>query len=170
MTNVEQCAICLEDCESNIESVSLQNCKHTFHIHCINSWLTKKRSCPLCRSKVSLSTQSSWRTLYLTAVFVGSEMIIERAAFTCTFLNIALLTFKKAEEWNISKEYLIQKMSQFTFLGTKLPLLDLSTRTMAIVEFRNWKTMFEHLSGEPYSTSSRIQLAKDYFQSMNYFM
>lgn len=170
MINVEQCAICLEDCDSNIESVSLKVCNHTFHTHCINSWLTKQRTCPLCRTKITLSIQSSWRTLFVTAVVVGNEMVIERAAFTCAFLNMALLTFKKSEEWNISKEYLIQKMSQFTFLGTKLPLLDLSTRGMAVVEFRNWKTMFEHLSGEPYSSSSRIQFAKEYFQSMNYFM
>lgn len=27
-------------------------CNHTFHLHCIDTWLSKKRTCPICRYKV----------------------------------------------------------------------------------------------------------------------
>jgi hypothetical protein len=43
----DACSICLEDSGA---MVSMNNCKHTFHLHCIGKWVdTKKRSCPVCR-------------------------------------------------------------------------------------------------------------------------
>ena len=40
------CPICLED------GVLYQlNCKHGFHMNCIDKWINKKNNCPLCRKK-----------------------------------------------------------------------------------------------------------------------
>jgi len=45
MTNISECPICLEKCDQNI----FLPCKHYFHLDCLQNWLTKKISCPVCR-------------------------------------------------------------------------------------------------------------------------
>ncbi|KAM0974693.1 hypothetical protein ACFX2C_017839 [Malus domestica] len=48
-----ECAVCLSKFE-DIEILRLlPKCKHAFHINCIDHWLEKHSSCPLCRHKVS---------------------------------------------------------------------------------------------------------------------
>ncbi|GMI89466.1 Arabidopsis Toxicos en Levadura 42 [Hibiscus trionum] len=47
-----ECAVCLSKFE-DIEILRLlPKCKHGFHIDCIDKWLEKHSSCPLCRQKV----------------------------------------------------------------------------------------------------------------------
>ncbi|XP_031095863.1 putative RING-H2 finger protein ATL12 [Ipomoea triloba] len=47
-----ECAVCLSRFE-DIEILRLlPKCKHAFHIHCIDQWLEKHSTCPLCRHKV----------------------------------------------------------------------------------------------------------------------
>ncbi|XVF88594.1 hypothetical protein PTKIN_Ptkin19aG0063400 [Pterospermum kingtungense] len=48
-----ECAVCLSKFE-DIEILRLlPTCKHAFHIDCIDQWLEKHSSCPLCRQKVN---------------------------------------------------------------------------------------------------------------------
>ncbi|KAL5768781.1 hypothetical protein ACOSP7_015326 [Xanthoceras sorbifolium] len=48
-----ECAVCLSKFE-DIEILRLlPKCRHAFHINCIDQWLEKHSSCPLCRHKVS---------------------------------------------------------------------------------------------------------------------
>lgn len=48
-----ECAVCLSKFE-DIEILRLlPKCKHAFHINCIDHWLEKHSSCPLCRHKVN---------------------------------------------------------------------------------------------------------------------
>ena len=43
----EECPICYEKgCDFETK------CKHTFHIECIQKWYSKKRQCPMCRTKI----------------------------------------------------------------------------------------------------------------------
>lgn len=44
----DTCAICLESFTIN-DMVSVMKCNHNFHAECLEEWLTKHRSCPLCR-------------------------------------------------------------------------------------------------------------------------
>ncbi|KAA0046521.1 hypothetical protein IC582_004157 [Cucumis melo] len=64
-----ECAVCLSKFE-DIEILRLlPKCKHAFHINCIDHWLEKHASCPLCRQRVGsedlklLSNSSSMRFL-----------------------------------------------------------------------------------------------------------
>ncbi|XP_056164702.1 NEP1-interacting protein 1-like [Syzygium oleosum] len=50
--NRNSCSICLQDFECKDEARRLPNCRHLFHLHCIDKWICKQRSCPLCRSPV----------------------------------------------------------------------------------------------------------------------
>lgn len=48
-----ECAVCLSKFE-DIEMLRLlPKCKHAFHIACIDNWLEKHSSCPICRHRVS---------------------------------------------------------------------------------------------------------------------
>ena len=43
------CSICLEECKTSTKQLT---CGHVFHKKCINKWLNKKKTCPLCREKI----------------------------------------------------------------------------------------------------------------------
>ncbi|XP_011097880.1 NEP1-interacting protein 1 [Sesamum indicum] len=46
------CAICLQDLEDGESARLLPSCKHFFHLHCIDQWLTRQGNCPICRKDV----------------------------------------------------------------------------------------------------------------------
>ncbi|XP_059637120.1 E3 ubiquitin-protein ligase ATL42-like [Cornus florida] len=48
-----ECVVCLSKFEDTEILRLLPKCKHAFHINCVDQWLEKHSSCPLCRVKVS---------------------------------------------------------------------------------------------------------------------
>ncbi|KAI3810044.1 hypothetical protein L1987_19651 [Smallanthus sonchifolius] len=46
------CAICLQDFEKKEEGRELPSCRHVFHLKCIDEWLIRQGSCPICRRDV----------------------------------------------------------------------------------------------------------------------
>jgi len=46
----ENCAVCLDEFEDNDRIRTLPLCSHTFHLVCIDTWLSKQPNCPICRS------------------------------------------------------------------------------------------------------------------------
>lgn len=44
-----RCSICLGDYKANDRLQQIPMCGHTFHMDCINHWLTNNTTCPLCR-------------------------------------------------------------------------------------------------------------------------
>ncbi|KAL7593876.1 hypothetical protein Lser_V15G35356 [Lactuca serriola] len=46
------CAICLQDFEKEEEGRELPSCRHVFHLECIDEWLIRQGSCPICRRDV----------------------------------------------------------------------------------------------------------------------
>ena len=51
--NPNECPICLLDYDESTKKQLECPGKHTFHIECIDAWLTKKNHCPLCRTSIS---------------------------------------------------------------------------------------------------------------------
>ncbi|KAF6162538.1 hypothetical protein GIB67_003084 [Kingdonia uniflora] len=43
------CSVCIQDLQVGEIVRSLPHCHHMFHLPCIDTWLAKKGSCPLCR-------------------------------------------------------------------------------------------------------------------------
>jgi hypothetical protein len=52
-TEVERnCSICQEEFEANEETGRLI-CGHSYHVQCIKQWLSRKNTCPVCKTVVS---------------------------------------------------------------------------------------------------------------------
>jgi hypothetical protein len=48
----EQCFICMDNYNENQFKRILPNCKHYFHKKCIDKWIKKNSSCPICRDQL----------------------------------------------------------------------------------------------------------------------
>ncbi|OIT01823.1 PREDICTED: NEP1-interacting protein-like 1 [Nicotiana attenuata] len=46
------CAICLQDFKDGDSARLLPSCKHSFHTQCIDEWLIRHGSCPICRVEI----------------------------------------------------------------------------------------------------------------------
>jgi hypothetical protein len=46
------CSICISNLK-NTNNLHTLNCSHVFHKNCINEWLTKQNTCPMCRAIVN---------------------------------------------------------------------------------------------------------------------
>lgn len=49
----KECAVCLSEFEEDEMGRVLPNCKHSFHLHCIDVWFKFNSNCPLCRTQVA---------------------------------------------------------------------------------------------------------------------
>lgn len=50
-----QCIICLAEYEEKEDLRVMPDCGHTFHLSCIDTWLKKQSTCPVCRFSVQES-------------------------------------------------------------------------------------------------------------------
>ncbi|XP_057447183.1 E3 ubiquitin-protein ligase ATL42 [Lotus japonicus] len=55
-----ECAVCLSKFEDVEILRLLPKCKHAFHIDCIDHWLEKHSTCPICRHKVNPEDQATF--------------------------------------------------------------------------------------------------------------
>ncbi|KAI8558518.1 hypothetical protein RHMOL_Rhmol04G0100600 [Rhododendron molle] len=46
-----ECSVCLSFLEDGEMVRILPNCKHTFHVDCVDKWLTSQSTCPICRTE-----------------------------------------------------------------------------------------------------------------------
>ncbi|ESQ47839.1 hypothetical protein EUTSA_v10022113mg, partial [Eutrema salsugineum] len=53
---ISSCSICLQDWEVGEVGRELKRCGHTFHKFCIDEWLLRQETCPICRDHLSYCT------------------------------------------------------------------------------------------------------------------
>ncbi|KAJ4831543.1 hypothetical protein Tsubulata_039875 [Turnera subulata] len=49
---LQECSVCLSEFQENEKGRVLPQCKHTFHVDCIDMWFHSHSNCPLCRASV----------------------------------------------------------------------------------------------------------------------
>lgn len=155
------CIICHESMESFHTVVQPTNCTHKFHVICITIWLSHHRTCPLCRTPISYRNQIMWRSVFLTALTITREMVIERCAYTYAFLSLLLRQFPTAQLWLQHRESIVRTIERFNVADVRLPCLDITSRTMAKREKRRWAKQYSELEeGALARTSERVALAR----------
>ncbi|PKU67874.1 E3 ubiquitin-protein ligase [Dendrobium catenatum] len=55
----QMCAVCLSKFDDGEDIKVLPECKHCFHVQCIDLWLKSHSSCPLCRVKTKTVTEKN---------------------------------------------------------------------------------------------------------------
>lgn len=108
-----ECAVCLSRFEDVEVLRLLPKCKHAFHINCIDQWLEKHSSCPLCRHKVSaddhtlltysnsfrfLMNQSELREDSNLELYVQREENCQNDHNRSSRFSIGSISFKKSEK------------------------------------------------------------------------
>jgi len=53
-TDSSCCSVCLQDFGVQQFVRALPQCQHVFHVRCIDNWLLRHASCPLCRASVHI--------------------------------------------------------------------------------------------------------------------
>ncbi|KAF8700778.1 hypothetical protein HU200_010243 [Digitaria exilis] len=53
-TDSSCCSVCLQDFGAQQFVRALPHCQHVFHVRCIDNWLLRHASCPLCRAGVHI--------------------------------------------------------------------------------------------------------------------
>nr|DAD40698.1 TPA_asm: hypothetical protein HUJ06_015021 [Nelumbo nucifera] len=48
------CAICLEGIRPGEQCRVLPGCTHVFHVECVDPWLTRSLTCPVCRTRFNI--------------------------------------------------------------------------------------------------------------------
>ncbi|EOA31095.1 hypothetical protein CARUB_v10014245mg [Capsella rubella] len=66
-----ECAVCLSEFEESESGRVLPNCKHTFHVDCIDMWFHSHSTCPLCRALVE-----PLAGIELTATTTAEEQVV----------------------------------------------------------------------------------------------
>ena len=59
--DLDECPICLAEFEDGQSIATLRFCRHTYHEHCIMTWLSvdQRTTCPLCKSDVHMYLDAS---------------------------------------------------------------------------------------------------------------
>jgi len=78
-----KCTICLDDFDHR-ESVKQLPCGHPFHSHCIDTWLYRKRTCPLCLQHIKFASdvhRTELSDLSITTAGFGEEVPLTSGGF-----------------------------------------------------------------------------------------
>lgn len=96
-----ECAVCLSKFEDVEILRLLPKCKHAFHIDCIDHWLEKHSSCPICRHRVNPEDHTTFTYSNSLRMLAGEES------------NIEILVQREEEEHHGSSRFSVIGSSSF---------------------------------------------------------
>lgn len=70
------CAICLDSFREGESCRKIPICKHLFHSNCVDRWIGKKPTCPVCRTRVDLDPTGGdrWKALWTVNFEEGASL------------------------------------------------------------------------------------------------
>ena len=126
------CAVCQEDVGEGERVRTIRQCQHGFHTSCVDRWLLKEGSCPVCRGAVV--TQRVQRPPYIAQVYPGfilaesDQNDLQRYILAYCLADGILRKFKKAEPFRENSTNIRATLANF-HLETVRPFpLDSCTR------------------------------------------
>ena len=94
------CPICLEPISRNKK---ILKCNHAFHKSCVNTWLQRHDTCPMCRCLINYIEGKIKRKKYKISVN-NSEIVFENDKIT-TVLYLVNIKLIKYNRWNTIRIY-----------------------------------------------------------------
>ncbi|KAF5177089.1 Ring-h2 finger protein [Thalictrum thalictroides] len=79
-----ECAVCLSNLEEQELVRLLPNCKHTFHSHCIDTWLGAHSTCPVCRTEAEPRAGQPAASIELGAIVVQATAPPINSSMPCS--------------------------------------------------------------------------------------
>ena len=109
-SQMDNCSICLSDVDATIDC-KMVPCGHVFHPLCIQTWLSQKSECPMCRSSVS-SCQHGGLVEHESYVLMG--VIESQKSIIETMKTEAQVSNDTAFALQMRSEILAQDMQRHT--------------------------------------------------------
>eukprot|EP00287_Rhodomonas_sp_CCMP768_P009775 CAMPEP_0196720290 /NCGR_PEP_ID=MMETSP1091-20130531/3102_1 /TAXON_ID=302021 /ORGANISM="Rhodomonas sp., Strain CCMP768" /LENGTH=311 /DNA_ID=CAMNT_0042061467 /DNA_START=48 /DNA_END=983 /DNA_ORIENTATION=+ len=100
--DIPLCAICQVDFEVGEYAYAFRECKHAFHVKCLNQWLERGDSCPCCRCKLGVLKDAD--LVMLTHLGQLNHGHIRDAAAGHERLDLALPGVSEEEEGHATPE------------------------------------------------------------------
>lgn len=80
------CSICLTELDRFTQHL---DCGHEFHNNCINFWLKKNNTCPMCRENIIETNPQDlidiWKSVERTSNFIGITLVSMFLLFSWIF-------------------------------------------------------------------------------------
>jgi hypothetical protein len=179
------CLICqIEFNETPTSNLSkIIDCSHIYHTQCIEKWFEYNESCPICRKKLSETTEPNllqFILLFLSlqqspplfpendvSLHTYETQALSNTAFTCVFLSILLERYATAAEYNKYKQHALQLKSSLSVENEIIPTnVNISSRTSIIREIKHRQILMRcqllqwlWTSSDPYHLQEPPQLS-----------
>jgi hypothetical protein len=123
------CAVCQEDVGEGERVRTIRQCQHGFHSSCVDRWLIKENSCPVCRRTVIKQRANYTAQTYPGFILAESDQNdLQRYILAYCLADGILRKFKKAEPFRENSTNIRATLANF-HLETVRPFpLDSCTR------------------------------------------
>jgi NACalpha-BTF3-like transcription factor len=88
---MEVCSICFESLED--DKIHTTKCSHSYHKECLEKWLNRNNTCPICRTKIkeidNIRNRETYTDEAIMGVFFSANTYIYRIPRNETHFNVA---------------------------------------------------------------------------------
>lgn len=141
-----ECPICLEDITNT--KYTILKCNHIFHKHCVNSWLKKQVTCPMCRTYLKdyyygiVYNNNKFKIEPKFNLIVNDDHLIIKYYYRYTNIlkKKKVIPFTKIKYFSYSKEYFTYEFFNESSQDIKKEILKMNHLSMAEIIFKLLRT------------------------------